>query len=127
MPAIRYSIAPQRLSIVSHRHRDSVTSKIWLKGAGREFIASDLIGFICVAGSNHLKSGKLGKLLVRDISNGDGGDASEWRPVDPNEYVFAMVLPGDDSHLSYVITGHDGWPITTLDEFRNFPKCPPLR
>ena len=124
MPAIRYSIAPQRLNVVNHYLSTSGSCNIWLKAAGHEFITAHIEGFICVAGSNHLKGAKLGKLLVRDISNGDGGETSEWKPVESNEFVFAMIIPGEKAPLCYVITGHDGWPITTLDEFRSFAKCP---
>ena len=127
MPAIRFTSAPNRLSVVNHYASPSALRKIWLKTTGYDFLVASLKGFICVAGTKHLKGGKLGKLLVRDVTNGTGDENSEWKTVPHNEFVYAMVLPGDEMPTCYAIFGDEGWPITTLDEFRNFPKCPPLK
>lgn len=123
MPAIRYSVNPGQLAVVNHYVQPDALHKIWLKASMKEFIMAQVVGFICVAGSNHFRGGRLGKLLVRDITNGNG-DKCEWKPVPFDEYVFCLVAPGDEElPICRVVIGHDGWPITTLDEFRNFAKC----
>lgn len=122
MPAIRYSVSPGHLTVVNHYSQPDVVQKIWLKGTHNEFITGRIVGFICVAGSNYFRGARLGKLLVRDITNGYGENC-EWRTVAFDEYVYAMVLPGDEFPICRVLIGDEGWPITTLDEFRNFPKC----
>lgn len=127
MPAIRFTSAPGRLSVVNHYAKPTSIYKIWLKSTGHDYIVARLAGFTCVAGSNYLGGAKLGKLLVRDITNGDGDENSEWRTISNNEYIYAMVLPGDEMPQCYALFGDEGWPITTLDEFRSYPKCPPLK
>lgn len=124
MPAIRYAQTPERLTVANHVN-DGVVYNLWLKGLGNTYVISKFAGFICVAGTAHLKGGRLGRVVVKDITNGDGGNNSIWRPVPTNEFVFAMVVRNDPNVDVYLILGDDGWPITTVDTFRNFEKCQP--
>jgi hypothetical protein len=124
MPAIRFAQSPQLLRVANHLNTN-IECKVWLKGVGNTFIISNFAGFICVPGTAHLSGGRLGRVVIRDITNGDGEAESNWRPVPVNEFVFAMVVRNDPLPDAYVILGDNGWPITTVDTFRHFEKCQP--
>lgn len=125
MPAIRFAQSPGRLLVANHLGFN-IDHKLWLKGTGNTFVISRFAGFICVPGTAHLTGGRLGRLVVREITCGDGAVDSEWRPVPASEYVYAMVVRNDPQPDAYVILGDRGWPITTVDKFRNFEKCQPF-
>lgn len=124
MPAIRYAQTPERLIVANHVNQGT-SYRLWLKGIDNAFVMCDFAGFICVPGTAHLKGGRLGKVVVKEITNGDGGANSVWRQVPPTEFVFAMVIRNDPKIDAYLILGDDAWPITTVDKFRNFEKCQP--
>ena len=94
--------------LLNHLDVSSYETLPMVDSSGHGFFA----GFICTQGARFF-AGKLAKMEVSKITNGDGSPDSNWRAVEKGDAVYAIAIQGNGNPREecYIIVDDEGWPM----------------
>jgi hypothetical protein len=118
VPSIRYRAHGWVCAVVLHEIPDGETAYVrnkLISSGSPTWAPVRWLGFICAHGSKAMSWARPGKLNACAVTNGSGL-SSEWRELQEDEYVRAIIVQIDDCTFgAYGIVGKDYWPVIMSD------------